>query len=123
MISYSFNESLQILEVTYEGDICLDDLIDYGNQICSNEELPRNLKILADATKANYKVTPEDISIVAEYTEKQIEPYESVRAAFIQSKPVETALSHLVEHEINSKKYRHAVFSTRKAALNWLMRD
>jgi hypothetical protein len=68
MISYKFNESLQILEVIYSGDIGFEDLTDYGDQICSNEELPRNLKILADATKANYKVTPEEIPVVAKNT-------------------------------------------------------
>ncbi len=47
--------------------------------------------------------------------------YSWVRAAFIQLSPRETALSFLMEQEISTDKYKHAIFSTRQAALNWLL--
>jgi hypothetical protein len=121
MINFNFNNELQVLEVFYEGKITLDDLTGYGNSISSNDSLPRNLKILADATKASYELTPGEIPRIVELTKEHIKPYKHVKAAFLQSKPLETALSHLLELEFTPGKYEHAVFSTRKAALAWLL--
>jgi hypothetical protein len=122
MIYSKFNDELQILEVFYEGEITLNDLAEYGNNVCLDTSLPRNLRILTDATKASYnKLDPGQIPAVIELTKENIKPFQRVKAAFIQSKPIETALSHLLELEFDSDKYHHSVFSTRKAALDWLL--
>ncbi len=121
MIEYKFNEELQILEVFYEGTITFNDLIDYGNSVFSDKSLPRDLRILTDATMACYKLVPDEIPQVVKLTLEHIKPYNKVKAAFIQSKPIETALSQLLESEFTSGKYEHAVFSARKSALDWLM--
>jgi len=122
MINYKFNEELQILEVSYEGEISFSDLTDYGNSIYSDRSLPEYLKILADATRACYKLTHEELPLLVRDLEKHIMPYKSVRAAFIHGNPRETAISMLLEHEKLSDKYEHAVFSSRKAAVDWLSR-
>ncbi len=121
MIEYKFNEELQILEVFYEGTISISDLIDYGNSVFSDESLPRDLRILTDASKASYIILPEEIPQVIKLTLQHIKPYNKVKAAFIQSKPIETELSQLLELEFQSGKYEHSVFSSRQAALHWLL--
>jgi hypothetical protein len=121
MIEYKFNEELQILEVLYEGPIRISDLMKYGNSVFTDESLPRDLRILTDAKKASYILLPEEIPQVVRMTLKHIKPYNKVKAAFIQSKPIETALSLLLELEIKSGKYKHSVFSSRQAALHWLL--
>ena len=121
MIDYKFNEELQILEVIYEGSIRISDLMNYGNSIFSDESLPRDLRILTDAKKASYILLPEEIPQVIKMTLQHIKPYNKVKAAFIQSKPIETALSLLLELEFQSGKYKHSVFSSRQAALHWLL--
>ncbi|MBC7197321.1 MAG: hypothetical protein H5U39_08725 [Deferribacterales bacterium] len=60
MITHSFNETLQILEVKYEGCITLEDLMEFGNWVATNKELPRELKILTDASESEYKLVHKD---------------------------------------------------------------
>lgn len=64
MISYQFNNNLQILEVEYSGEVDLNQLIEYGEKIKNDGSLPRNLLILTDATKANYRFEISDTSII-----------------------------------------------------------
>ena len=64
MIEYKFNEELQILEVFYEGNINFNDLIDYRNSVFSDKSLPRDLRILTDATKSSYNLNPDEIHLL-----------------------------------------------------------
>jgi hypothetical protein len=121
MINIKFNKELKILEIEFTGDISLEDLIDYGEKIRLNNELPRELKILTDARESAFKINPNDLKVVVLELKKQIKPYKSVRSAVIQTKPVETALSMLINREGHIEGYEHQVFATRHAALNWLL--
>jgi hypothetical protein len=121
MINYEFNIDLQILEVYYLGDINLSDLMDYGEMVRQNNSLPRDLKILTDATTAIYKFTPAEVTILFDALVEQIKSYSTVRTAVIQHKPLETALSFLVDSQEPIESYEHKVFSTRRAALDWLL--
>ena len=53
MIEYEFNKKLNILEVIYEGEITLKDLLNYGNTLYEDSSLPRDLRVLTDVTKGN----------------------------------------------------------------------
>jgi hypothetical protein len=121
MISYHFNDELQMLEVFYEGVIGISDLTSYGRSIFSDISLPRDLRILTDVTEATYNLKPDEIPLIIELTQQHIKPYNKVKVAFIQSKPLETALSYLLEMKFPPGKYKHSVFSTRRAAINWLL--
>ena len=121
MISYEFNTELDILEVWYKGDISLVDVLEYGEMIRKDYSLPRDLKILTDATGANYTLSREEISELHTVMKEQIKPYDRVKTAVIQNKPRETALSMLVDIEGPISCYQHQVFSSRKAAIKWLL--
>ncbi|MFN8257538.1 MAG: STAS/SEC14 domain-containing protein [Bacteroidales bacterium] len=121
MINIKFNKELKILEVEFTGDISLKELIDYGEKIRISNDLPRELKILTDARESVYKISHNDLRVVVMELKKQIKPYKSVKTAVIQTKPVETALSMLVNWEGQIDGYEHQVFATRHAALNWLL--
>jgi len=123
MIKIEFNAELDILEVSFKGDIRLNDMLEYGEMIKKNVTLPRNLKILTDATKANYQFSPTEIREMMKALKEQIKPYLSVKTAVIQNKPVETALSMLVDDTDRIIGYDHKVFSSREAALNWLLKS
>ncbi|MFO7830044.1 MAG: hypothetical protein R6V23_15575 [Bacteroidales bacterium] len=121
MITYQFNEELQILEVTYLGAIKFNDLIEFGNNVYKDETLPRKLKILTDATNARYNIKHSDLKILINSLKEHVSVYESVKAAFIQDQPKETAFSLIVEMNAKIPNYYHAVFSTREAAFSWLL--
>jgi len=121
MIKYNFNEELNVLEVFYTDDIYLQDLIEYGEMLQHSETLPRDLKILTDATNANYKLIPAEVKILTEAMKNQIRSYNSVKTAYFHQKPYETAMSYIVKNESFKNDYQHNVFSTREAALHWLL--
>ncbi|MDA3954288.1 MAG: hypothetical protein PF485_11620 [Bacteroidales bacterium] len=121
MITYKFNTKLQILEVIYEGSIQLNDLMEFGNEIYGNDSLPRQLLILTDVTKAQYNIKRSEFQIMIDMLKEHVKPFQLVKAAFIQNKPKETAYSLILEMKNKLPNYYHSVFSTREAALSWLL--
>ena len=121
MIARTFNEQLNILEVIYNGQISYDELIEFGESFAKNKHLPRNLKMITDARKAEYTFSADKVSEIATHIEIHLKDYVHVKAAFVQTKPNETALSMVLENENKTNKYIHKVFCTRESALEWLM--
>ena len=121
MISSQFNTELQILEVYYEGNIKLNDLIDFWNEVHNNKSQPRNLHLLIDATRAQYELDADEFSELVKAMAQHVSAYELIKAAFIQSKPKETAYSMLLDQRVTVPNYHHAIFYTREAALEWLL--
>jgi hypothetical protein len=121
MITSKFNTEKGILEVYYTGDIQFRDLIEFGNRIYTDTTLPRKLRMLTDVTHANYKIKINEFPGIIENLKMHLTAFEYIRAAFIQAKPKETAYSMLLTSQNPVKNYYHQVFSTREAALEWLI--
>ncbi len=120
MIKYEFDSKLGILEIFYTGKIRLKDVIEFGNSIYTDNKLPRRLLMLTDVTNANYEIEVDDFSELIEHLKRHVSAFEYIKAAFIQSKPKETAYSMILSNENPIHNYYRAVFSTREAALEWL---
>ena len=121
MIHYHFNKEIQVLEVTYEGDISAEDIIKHSLYVAHNKSFPRVLNIITDSTKAHYTFSPSIIKELLIYVEESLRNYRFIKDASIHSNPVETAYSHLLEIEQNHDNYSHRIFSTKKAAIHWLI--
>ena len=121
MIQLNFNKSFGILEVTYIGEISIDDLIDYGEQLANNFSLPRKLLTLTDARNATYTFQPSETARMIKELENHLTLYEYMKAAFIQEKPRETALSVIIEKKVSVSNYYHRIFYTRETAIDWLL--
>jgi uncharacterized protein YozE (UPF0346 family) len=121
MIRHHFNKEVNILEVFYEGDINADDIIKFANYIYETNELPKHLKILTDARKAEYKFNTDAVTKMLDLLKQNINKYDSVKDAFIHANPKETAYSMLFEFDRLYDSYSHKVFAGREAALHWLM--
>lgn len=61
MIKYIFNKDLQIIEVTYDGDINTEDLFKLTKYIRDDNKLPRKLKVLVDVSNGNYNFNPNTV--------------------------------------------------------------
>ena len=120
MIEYQYNPGMEILEVYYEGNLEFSEYEAYIQAIAENKKLPRKLKILTDARTANYTFAQDDIFRISDLLMAFIHNYEYVIIAMIHAKPAETAASMLFNRGSNSPKFRHEIFNTRQAALNWL---
>ena len=121
MISFEFNNDLDILEVNYEGNISFDEMMDYGEKITENKLLPRELKTLTDVTRAKYEIRVKDVPKIIESLKKTLKKYTFIKAAFIQTKSRETALSILLGNDNDIPNYHHSVFGSKEAALEWLL--
>jgi len=121
MVSEKFNPQTGILDSTFEGDVSLTEIVDYIIATKENRSYPRKLKILTDATKANMKLAPDDLSKIVEENIKSIEKYDYIFDAIVLMSPKETALSLLYQELAKSNKYQFQIFSTREAAIEWLI--
>lgn len=123
MIGMAYNENLHIVEVIYKGVIELEDIFEFGTNIEQNPYLPRKLRMLTDATQAKYNFSVDKIPLLAKNLEEHTKDFEWIKAAFIQSRPNETAISMILENENKSSHYIHRIFYTRESALEWLLND
>ncbi|MBK7172696.1 MAG: hypothetical protein IPH84_05580 [Bacteroidales bacterium] len=109
-----------ILYVTTIGDIDLENMLNGVSYLEQAEDLPRDLKVLEDATssKAVFKVS--DIEIITERLDKVVKKYSSIRHAVVHSDPTNTAYTILASMMIKHPNYSLKVFSTKDAAKHWL---
>ena len=122
MIISKFNNKTGLLETKFEGEVTINEIVDYLHSIQENKTYPRVLKIITDATNADMNFTPGDIRIMIEKKFKTSSKYEFIVIAMIVSKPKETAFS-ILYHELTKakiKNHRCEIFSTKDAALHFL---
>jgi len=120
MIGMCYNESLDIVDIIFKDDIYLDDLLEFINNIRYNKHLPRKLRLLTDATKAHYKFSLNEIPTIIKSL-SETKKYEIIKYAVIHAKPLETALSTILQKENTPLHFEHKVFSTRASAIEWLL--
>lgn len=120
MITYLFNKKLGLLETKFEGDVILSEVVDYIIYTKENKTYPRKLKIITDATTANFNFSRSDINVILEENFKSLEKYDFIIDAMISENPKNTALSMLYKELVKTNKYEFNVFSTKSAALSWL---
>lgn len=121
MITRKFNKELGILEVCYTGKLSYKELKNFGDSLTIDKSIPRELKILTDVREGEYSFTEKEVPKVIIALNEQIKAFKYIKAAFIQTKPRETAISLITEEKNTIPNYFHRVFSTHDAALGWLM--
>lgn len=112
------------LDVLYEGKLTIQEIINHGTAIANNSELPGKLRILTDGRKASYQFMPDDMEQkMIGMLKMHLNHFEIIKNAFIYTTPIETAMSFILEEQIPAERYLHRIFSSRQAALNWLLQD
>jgi hypothetical protein len=120
MIRGKLHESQQLFEIHYEGDIYVQEIVDFINHTVEQNNLPRRLKAITFATKANFKFKHNDLEPVVEAASRISEKFESFRDAFIIDSPTSTVLATKFKlMTSNSANYKMEIFSTKEAALRW----
>ncbi|RCW38342.1 hypothetical protein [Marinilabilia salmonicolor] len=121
MITYHFNKDLNIVEAAYSGKILIQDLLEYGEKISGDPELPKGiLRIFTDVSGAEYEIAQADYPKLVDALRFHVKDFKFVKAAFLQETPRQTALSMLFGNQVNIPNYYHKVFSYRDAAIQWL---
>lgn len=121
MILTKFNQEKGILQTNYQGVIKLRDYLEDIKQVGLNNELPRNLKILTDATDARFEFGEDDIPRILEYKGQYAKNFEFIREALVQNDPYVTALSMIYQYDaLYLENFQYKIFSSFDAACHWL---
>lgn len=120
MVVSDFNHQTGILKSRFEGEVSLQEILDYIIATKENKIYPRRLKIITDASHANFTFSINDLNAIVDENEKSLEKYDSITDAIIVSDPNTTALSMLFQELEKNEKYTFNIFSTKKASLKWL---
>ncbi|MCF7823725.1 MAG: hypothetical protein K9N35_06085 [Candidatus Marinimicrobia bacterium] len=120
MITSKFNSDRNILETRFFGEVTLKEIIDYIDATRLNRDYPRYLKILTDGLESFMNFPGEALPKIVEANNRSLEKYDAIVDAIILDSPRETALSIFYEELSKAPKYRFKVFSTKRAAIEWL---
>ena len=120
MITYKLYEEEQLIEVLYKGEVYLQDLIDFINTLTQKRDLPKKLKSLTFATKADFKFTHSDLEPVVKAMKNLTRKMDSLKEAFIIDSPEAVVLATTFKIlNSESTNYRMEIFSTKEAAFRW----
>ena len=120
MVKSEFNNKTGILESKFEGELKIQDALDYIKATKNNKTYPRDLKILTDTRQSDFNVSILDLQTITIENEKTLENYNSITEAIIVTDPNSTATSMFYKGLIRSKNFKFNLFSTKEAALEWL---
>ncbi len=120
MVRKKMDINKSILYVTTIGNVELESMLTGVAYLEQAEGLPKNLKILEDATFAKAVFKLSEIEIITEQLDNVIKKYSSIRHAVIHSDPTNTAYTILASMMIRQPNYSLKVFSTKDAAEHWL---
>lgn len=119
-MEYYYDNDIKVLAFNASGQIEKHYIIDFYEHLGKNETYPRILKTLIDARDCTYKFEIKDMAEMFAALNTALESYTSVREAIVVEKLFETVFATLFSEGMVHPKYKFRVFSTRKAALNWL---
>lgn len=120
MITRHFNEETEIMHVYYSENIRVEEVLESDKAIFTDKSLPRDLKILEDAREASYELTVTDNQLILNQARSLIINFYSVLSAFVQDKPLETAINIDYQYSNDLPNFKYRVFTEVEAALNWL---
>jgi hypothetical protein len=121
MINHHFDPIEGILYVQSEGKINPNEMIGGLKRLKSEKGLPRDLKILEDASKGRADFGTGDMLLLMNKLDDHFQNFDSVRHAVIHQDPLSTALAELAAQKNTILKYRIRVFSSVTMAKKWLM--
>ncbi len=120
MIEKRVDQEGVILFVKSNPVVQLEDMLNGLDYLQKNSDLPKDLRILEDATNVKVAFVISDIDILIKKMHKVIQKYNTIRHAVIHDSPENTAYAMLIHANKISDDYMLRIFSTRKEALLWL---
>ncbi|MDO6760563.1 hypothetical protein Q4566_10165 [Tamlana sp. 2_MG-2023] len=120
MIKTKFNNELQILEITFTGEIHASDVCHFISSFKKNKSYPKKLKGIITATETVFKFSIPDLSTFDRAKSASLENCDLVVMAIIINNASTAAMSTLFQIQANNKDFKFNVFSTREAAKFWL---
>ncbi|MFA8434649.1 MAG: hypothetical protein ACEPOZ_09050 [Marinifilaceae bacterium] len=121
IIFREYDEGMNLFCIEMSGRIQLYEIMEFLDKILSDNSLPRQLRIIEDATSADFCFDIEDSWYVRELLEIQSKKFLSLRYAMLRETPMQTAYAMMLDYENNIKNCHTKVFFTKHGALQWLL--
>ncbi len=100
-----------------------EDMINGMEFIESNESLPRELRIIEDATGSEADFSIAELRKLIDKMQSVSAGYKFIKHAVIHDNPKNTAFAYIVQNQKRSSNYNLQVFATREGAINWIGYD
>lgn len=120
MVSAEFSEQDGLVYTRFSGRVKSEEIIEYIIRNTKNKKYPRNLKILTDATGTEFTFPPRELEKIREKIYDNMKNYNFIADAIVTTSPNATALAIMYQGFEQIENYYFKVFSTEKAALEWL---
>jgi hypothetical protein len=120
--SMEIDHKLKIIINTYTGTITKEDLAKVWRHLLSLKEFTElKYNLLSDYRNSNFDISIKEEGSMLQFLMSIKNILDGKKEGAILSNPKDTALSMLLQKEIYKKiRYWVKLFSTEKAALNWL---
>ncbi len=119
MINYQLDEN-GIFRIVFNGVISLESILSFLDDFYQFENLPPELILLYDLTKATFDLDPVKIKMLSEKALAVTIKYHKIRTAFVVAGPKVTAYTMLLSIMMPNEKATREIFSTLEAAEEWL---
>lgn len=122
MITSHINRDTGIVETVLSGLITFEDVVRYIDELKNLQKFPKKLLILTDSVNGRFEFTAEEDQKIASMVQQHAPHFEVIKDAIIIDDPRTTAYSLLYRNaSSNIPNYLFEIFSTREAAINWLL--
>ena len=122
MIAYELKNN-SIFEISLTEKVDMNDILDFLKEFETLNYLPNDVKLIYDFQNAELELDIDQLTEISKTADEVTLKYKTVRTAFVVSEPVVTAYSYLFSKMDKRKNIERKVFSTTKAAREWLLHD
>lgn len=122
MIHSAYNKETGIIESRLTGMVTVEEVFQYINKLKDLDKYPKRMLILTDSIHGRFEFSEEEDRQMVRLVTKYITSFDLIKDAIIVDDPRTTAFSILFRRAASSlPNYHFEVFSTREAALKWLL--
>lgn len=109
------------LEVSIKGNFEVNDYITLLQSIGQRTDLPEHLKVIVFDNGTQINIMQNDVALIEASKDKFVAQFTNVRQALVTQNPKMTALAYISIYANKNPNYKTSVFSTKEAALEWLL--
>jgi len=121
MLEYFYNEEQNFLHLKPKPAVIIDDIAEHYQNLLENNSYPERMNVLIDCVGIELKVNIQKIGLIVDMVVECTKKYELLREGMLVDLPYETAFANLYRYSTQIENYEFEIFSTREAALNWLI--
>ncbi len=123
MITHFYKQEQNCIETLFTGKVTKTEIIDFIHLLIRNNDYPKDLKILINASQGRLFLKPSNLFPILEENIKMFTIYNTLKVGIVIERPIDTALAVLYTRLIQLDRYQFHVFNTETAARQWIYKE